>query len=215
MGIFNDEEDRLKALIAQIYETNPNTSSILPHNKDGQIDWGKISGNIQDQQDLIALLEALKTELEEEIAQSQETIFRYRGSVVAFDNLPNIGNEVGDCYNVEETGANYAWNGSEWDKLSETIDLSVFLTIEAFETEIANYYTKEEIDNKETTLNNAINGNTEEINGIKGDITEFKGDVAAEFVSIDNQISEEANTRQDADADLQTAIESVANNLQK
>ena len=33
----------------------------------------------------------------------------------------------GDVYNLLDTGANYVWTGTEWDKLSETIDLSIYL----------------------------------------------------------------------------------------
>ena len=39
-------------------------------------------------------------------------------------SLPSSGNQVGDMWNVTNTGANYAWDGSAWDKLSENIDLS-------------------------------------------------------------------------------------------
>ncbi len=34
----------------------------------------------------------------------------------------------GDVYNVLTTGANYVWTDTGWDKLSETIDLSAYLT---------------------------------------------------------------------------------------
>ena len=30
---------------------------------------------------------------------------------------------------MEDTGANYAWTGTAWDKLSETVDLTPYLTI--------------------------------------------------------------------------------------
>lgn len=48
----------------------------------------------------------------------------YKGTVASASNLPSSGNKIGDLYNVTDTGANYAWNGTEWDKLSENIDLS-------------------------------------------------------------------------------------------
>lgn len=65
---------------------------------------------------------------------STESAFHYKGTKPSADELPQDGNEIGDVWNVDDTGANYAWTGSEWDKLSETIDLS-------------NYYTKEEVNN--------------------------------------------------------------------
>ena len=48
----------------------------------------------------------------------------YKGTKASVSALPSSGNQTGDLWNVTDTGANYAWNGSEWDKLSENIDLS-------------------------------------------------------------------------------------------
>ena len=64
-----------------------------------------------------------------------EGVFKVKGSVASYDNLPQSGQEVGDVYNVLDTGANYVWTDNGWDKLSETIDLS-------------DYYTKSETYNK-------------------------------------------------------------------
>lgn len=55
------------------------------------------------------------------------TAYKYRGTVDTYDDLPTDA-EQGDVYNVDDTGANYAWTGSEWDKLSETVDLSDYVT---------------------------------------------------------------------------------------
>ena len=55
-------------------------------------------------------------------------------------------------YNVLTTGANYVYTDTGWDKLSETIDLSAYLTkAEASNTyativTLDNYYTKEKVD---------------------------------------------------------------------
>ena len=48
----------------------------------------------------------------------------YKGTVASYNNLPSSDNQIGDLYNVTDTGANYAWSGTAWDKLSENIDLS-------------------------------------------------------------------------------------------
>lgn len=47
-------------------------------------------------------------------------VFHYKGTVTSEANLPATGNVTGDVWNVSDTGANYAWNGSAWDKMSET-----------------------------------------------------------------------------------------------
>lgn len=63
----------------------------------------------------------------EEIESRLNAIFTYKGNVATEADLPKEAT-VGDIYNVEATGGNYAWNGTEWDKLSETIDLSDYIT---------------------------------------------------------------------------------------
>lgn len=72
------------------------------------------------------------------------TVYKYKGSVANYAALPTI-NEVGDVYNTEDTGANYAWTGTEWDNLGGTVDLT-------------GYYTKTQTDNtfvkQTTTINN-------------------------------------------------------------
>ncbi|MCF2569547.1 phage tail protein [Mediterraneibacter glycyrrhizinilyticus] len=63
------------------------------------------------------------------------SVFHYKGTQPSESNLPTEGNTVGDVWNVSDTDANYAWNGSSWDKLSETItvpDLSNYVTIETY-----------------------------------------------------------------------------------
>ena len=71
----------------------------------------------------------------QEIDAKLSSLFTYKGSVKTQADLPDNAN-IGDTYNVEDTGANYAWNGTEWDKLSETIDLTPYLTKEEFNKEL-------------------------------------------------------------------------------
>lgn len=50
--------------------------------------------------------------------------YRYKGSKTNLAALPSTGNQVGDIWNTEDTGMNYAWTGTEWDALGEvfTVD---------------------------------------------------------------------------------------------
>lgn len=66
------------------------------------------------------------------------SVYNYKGSVADYASLPT--NAVkGDVYNVVAAngnipaGTNYAWNGTEWDALGGSVDLS-------------GYYTKTEVD---------------------------------------------------------------------
>ena len=81
-----------------------------------------------------------KTEVDSKIADAASKVYRFKGSVATYQDLPTTGLTVGDVYNVEESGKNYAWTGSGgdkvgdgWDDIGGVIDLS-------------GYYTKQEAD---------------------------------------------------------------------
>lgn len=66
------------------------------------------------------------------------SVYHIKGSVASYNNLPE-NPEIGDVYNILDTGENYVWIGTEWDKLSETIDLTAYATtayVEAREQDI-------------------------------------------------------------------------------
>ena len=69
------------------------------------------------------------------------SVYKYKGSVANVDALPTENQTVGDVYNVEDTGDNYAWNGTAWDKLAGTVDLSNYAT----KDELTPLATKEEL----------------------------------------------------------------------
>ena len=75
------------------------------------------------------------------------TAYKYCGTVDTYDDLPTDA-EQGDVYNVDDTGANYAWTGSEWDKLSETVDLSAYATTDYVDAAIDGVATATAMDNK-------------------------------------------------------------------
>lgn len=71
--------------------------------------------NIKDKPEL-----ALKTDI--------TSVYKYRGSVATFDDLPTDNTdetlEIGDIYNVEENGMNWAWTGAEWDALGAFFEVA-------------------------------------------------------------------------------------------
>ena len=88
-----------------------------------------------------------------EVNQKLGRVYTVKGSVANYTALTNLViKSVGDVYNVLDTGANYVWTESGWDKLSETLDLSAYLTIADAESRyvkiavLENYYTKEDVD---------------------------------------------------------------------
>lgn len=62
------------------------------------------------------------------------SVMKYVGSVKTVGELPSDSVNVGDVYNVEEDGSNYAWDGTQWDKLGGTVDLSGYVTTEAMQS---------------------------------------------------------------------------------
>lgn len=51
------------------------------------------------------------------------SVYRFKGSVTNFAFLPAEDNTAGDVWNVEATGMNYAWTGTEWDALGESFQI--------------------------------------------------------------------------------------------
>ena len=119
-----------------------------------------------------------KTEVDAIVASA----FHYKGSKPTVADLPSEDNKIGDVWNVEDTGANYAWTGSEWDKLSETIDLSGYFTKEEVNTELAKKadksttYTKTEVD--EALALKAVKADVDSALALKADKTELTTELA-------------------------------------
>ena len=57
------------------------------------------------------------------------SVYKYIGTVSTYSDLSEKEDtaNVGDVYNVESDGQNYAWTGSAWDSLGATIDLSNYV----------------------------------------------------------------------------------------
>lgn len=72
-----------------------------------------------------------KTEIDNKVSSA----LHYKGSKDTYADLPTTGNTVGDVWNVAEAdtthgvkaGDNVAWNGTEWDVLAGTVDLSAYM----------------------------------------------------------------------------------------
>lgn len=52
------------------------------------------------------------------------SMYKYKGSVATIALLPSTGQTVGDVYNVESNGMNYAWDGEDWDALGEIFTIT-------------------------------------------------------------------------------------------
>lgn len=117
---------------------------------------------------------ATKTELSGAIG----SVYRYKSSVASYANLPTSGQAVGDVYNVEAAygnvpaGTNWAWNGTTWDALAGTVDLSPY----AKSTDVANTYaTKSEVSSGYATKTELTNGLAGKQNTLTFDSTPTSG----------------------------------------
>lgn len=84
--------------------------------------------------------------VQNEIKQAVSTVYKPKGSVEYYANLPTENNAVGDVYNVKKAtsgvckaGDNVVWVGTDqsedgWDILAGTVDLSAYLTSETAAT---------------------------------------------------------------------------------
>lgn len=76
----------------------------------------------------IGAADASDTYTKAEVDAKVASVYRFKGSVATYEDLPTEDVTTGDVWNVESDGSNYAWTGEVWDKLSETIDLTPYLT---------------------------------------------------------------------------------------
>ena len=60
------------------------------------------------------------------------SMYRYKGSVASYADLPATGNTAGDVWNVEDSGMNYAWTGEAWDTLGSVFSITA-ITAEEIE----------------------------------------------------------------------------------
>lgn len=149
----NDDDTNARIIPLQ---DKVNLDIITTGNASVTVNWGNIEGNIKNQKDL---MDYLSTQV--------STLFDYKGTVATYEDLEKIKDaKVGDTYNVEDEGGNYTWSGKNWDKLSDTVDLSGYYTREEVDAKCALYTTTDELNTKlgdyvkttylDTTLQNYV-----------------------------------------------------------
>lgn len=110
-----------------------------------------------------------KTEIDGKLTAAMH----FKGTKATYNDLPTSASE-GDVWNILDTGENYAWDGENWDKLSETIDLSPYALIEEVDEKIlAEKDRREEADN---ALNQAMNAEKTRAEIAENSLQETKAD---------------------------------------
>lgn len=83
------------------------------------------------------MLNSAKSYTDQQINAKLSSALKYKGSKDTYADLPKTGNQVGDVWNVvaaygnAHAGTNWAWNGTIWDPLGGTIDLTNYVTAPA------------------------------------------------------------------------------------
>lgn len=112
-------------------------------------------------------------------------VYRARGSVPTYNDLPKEGLEVGDVYNVLDTGMNYAWTGEEWDPLGGNFDFSNYVSQQEFkdylvtERSISDAKYLPISDSKAFALKSALQTVSAQVDVNTGDISTALGQIAA------------------------------------
>lgn len=120
-----------------------------------------------------------------EVDAKVSSVYKFKGSVSTYNSLPRAAT-TGDVYNVTDTGANYAWDGSKWDKLSETIDLTAYATTA--------YVTAREQDIRSDLGEN--------ISEVHTQVVELSGEVAAAISKKQDKLTAGENITIDADGTI-------------
>lgn len=150
----------------------------------------------------------LETKLEE-LGNKVTKIYRPKGSVETFEELPADA-EPGDVYNVVQShgnipaGTNYAWvdmgETMAWDPLGGTVDLSAYITKEESKT------ITDKLQEDVTKNSNAITGLTTAIGKTDASVTELKNTVVIHGEDID--VIKTGQTEQDSKInDLQAELD--------
>lgn len=66
-------------------------------------------------------------EVDDKISAAVTTVMDYKGTVATVSALPSTGNKKGDVYHVTADNGEYAWDGTAWQELGSTVDLSGYV----------------------------------------------------------------------------------------
>ena len=94
--------------------------------------------------------------VKEYVDSKVSSVYKIKGSVANYASLPTGNLTVGDVYNLSDTGDNYVWDGTAWDKLGGTVDLSGYVEKDGSKVLSDNNFTttlKDKLDGAEITSN--------------------------------------------------------------
>lgn len=139
------------------------------------------ASKLEELQSTAATKESLKNYYtKEDVDAKVSGVYHYKGSVPTYDDLPTENVEVGDVYNITDTGMNYAWTSEGWDALGNLFDADNYYTKKEADTEVASKLTDYA---KTSEINEELNkkANSSEVNdkitSIENQITSLNGTI--------------------------------------
>lgn len=137
------KEAKKQADLAKEYANEAATGQVLA-------DWNEISpaskAFIKNKPDIYT-----KTEIDSKIS----AVFIYKGTVQSKSDLPSQA-QIGWTYNIKTNGANFTWDGSAWDELGTTVDLTPYATISSVNASLANKLDVSVFDSEKSILQSSI-----------------------------------------------------------
>lgn len=131
----------------------------------------------------VETLALAKKNTKQAVEEAITSVYRYKGSVETFEDLPTSGQKVGDVYNVEkEAGRNYAWDGSNWDALgiAENLgDIEFTGADSEIKTINEDFWDKDKVQ--------------EELDDVSNDITNVSNNLSNTSNALNNSINEVSN----------------------
>lgn len=145
-------------------------------------------------------------------------LFKYKGTVSKYENLPTENQVIGDVYNVEEAytetltvdgtsktyaaGTNWVWNGTTWDPLAGSVDLSNYVTNETLTSNVNS------LSSQISDLNSGLNSANAEI-AKKVDAVEGSSLITAEKLALIDTNAGDIAVLKTADATIDARLQVV------
>ena len=117
-----------------------------------------------------------------DVVDALGSILNYKGTKATASQLPSTGNTTGDVWIVTEDNSEYVWNGTAWEKLGPTIDLSGYVP------------TSRTINNK--ALSSDITLTASDVGALPSDTTIPPGTVTSVRVQATSPVQSSVNTEQ-------------------
>lgn len=143
-------------------------------------------------------------EILETIEDKLSKVYRYKGTVANYGDLPTDDNEVGDVYDVQNAngdyppGTNYAWNGQTWDALGGMVDLS------PINRAIAD--NAQNIENNRRSIESETKRATEKEKAIEQNLSLTSENINEQLQTLGENISKEAERAMGVEKDISQAL---------